>query len=176
MTLKKGLKVLVSRQKIESTVERMAGEINREYKDKTVLLVGVLKGAFVFLSDLIRKLDVPLELDFIGISSYGGAKESCGEVKITKCPSVNAKGRDVLIVEDIIDTGLTTAFIIDYLKKQEPASLKLCALADKPSGRKKEVKIDYLGLTVPDEFIVGYGLDYDEKYRQLPDICYLEDK
>lgn len=175
MTLNKELKVLVSRKKIEGSVKRLAGEINRDYKNKPVLLVGVLKGAFVFLADLIRQLDIPLEIDFIGIASYGVAKESCGEMKLTKCPSVAVKGKDVLVIEDIIDSGLTTAFIIEYLKKQKPASLKVCALAEKPSRRKKEISIDYLGFTVPDKFIVGYGLDFNEKYRQLPDICYLED-
>ena len=176
MTFNKELKVLVSREKIEDSVKRLASEINRDYKNKPVLLVGVLKGAFVFLADLIRQLDIPLEMDFIGLASYGGAKESCGKVKITKCPSVAVKGKDVLVIEDIIDTGLTTSFIIDYLKKQKPASLKVCALADKPSRRKKEVSIDYLGFTVPDKFIVGYGIDFDEEYRQLPDICFLEDE
>lgn len=176
MTFNKELKVLVSRKKIEDSVKRLAGEINRDYKNKPVLLVGVLKGAFVFLADLIRQLDIPLEMDFIGLASYGGDKESCGKVKITKCPSVAVKGKDVLVIEDIIDTGLTTSFIIDYLKKQKPASLKVCALADKPSRRKKEVSIDYLGFTVPDKFIVGYGIDFDEEYRQLSDICFLEDE
>jgi len=176
MTSEKELKVLVSREKIKESVKRLATEINRDYKDSPVLLVGVLKGAFVFLADLVRQLDVPLEIDFIGISSYGEAKKSCGEVKITKCPSVNVKGKNVLVVEDIIDTGLTTSFIIGYLKKQKPVSVKVCTLADKPSRRKVEIRIDYSGFTVPDRFIVGYGLDYDEKYRQLPDICCLEDE
>jgi len=176
MTSRKELKVLVNRQEIESTVKRLAGEINRDYKGKPVLLVGVLKGAFIFLADLVRQLDIPIEVDFIGVSSYGTAQESSGEVKITKCLSVDVKSKDVMVIEDIIDTGLTTSFIIDYLNKQKPASLKVCTLADKPSRRKKEVEIDYLGFEVPDRFVVGYGLDFDEKYRQLPDICYLEDE
>ena len=176
MTLEKELKVLISREEINKSIKRLAGEINRDYKDKQVLLIGVLKGAFVFLADLIRQLDIPLEIDFIGISSYGSAKESSGHMKITKCPSVNVSGKDVLVVEDIIDSGLTTAFVIDYLKKQKPVLLKVCTLADKPSRRKKEIKIDYMGFTVPDKFIVGYGIDFNEKYRQLPDICYLEDE
>ena len=118
MTLKRELKVLVSRKEIESTVKRLADEINEDYKGKQVLLIGVLKGAFVFIADLIRRLEIPLEVDFIGISSYGMAKESCGEAKVTKRPSADVNGKDVLVVEDIIDSGLTTSFVIDYLKKQ----------------------------------------------------------
>ena len=127
------------------------------------------------MADLVRRLDFPLEVEFVRVSSYGSGQQTSGKVKIVQGLRCPVAGRDVLVVEDIIDTGLTVAFFLDYLKKKKPASLKLCALADKPSRRVKPVKIDYLGLTVPDRFLVGYGLDCDEKYRNLPDISYLED-
>ena len=129
----------------------------------------------MFMADLIRLLDFPLEVEFIRLSSYGSGTQTSGRVKVVQGLRYPIKGRDVLIIEDIVDTGLTTSFLTDYLQKKRPASLKLCALTDKPSQRQVPVPIDYLGFSVPNKFLVGYGLDCDEKYRNLPDICVLED-
>ncbi len=167
-------RILFSQVKIEATVRRLAAEIMRDYQDKHPLFIGVLKGSFVFMADLIRFLDFPLEVDFIRLSSYGGGSQTSGKVKVVQGLRSKVKGRDVLIIEDIVDTGLTTAFLLDYLQQKNPASLKLCSLTDKPSRRKVPVAIDYLGFTVPNKFVVGYGLDYDEKFRNLPDICVME--
>jgi hypoxanthine phosphoribosyltransferase len=175
MVFQPQLKILISRGEIAKAVDRLASQINRDYQGKQPLLIGVLKGSFVFMADLIRQLDLPLELDFIRLSSYGAAKESSGKVRVVQGVKTPIKGRDVLVVEDIVDTGITTFFLLDYLKKKKPASLKLCALTDKPSRRRVPVPIDYLGFTVPDEFIVGYGLDLDQRFRNLPDIYALED-
>jgi len=170
------LHILFSREEIESTVKKLAAQISKDYCDKPPILVGVLKGSFVFMADLIRLLDFTLEVEFVKLSSYGRGKESAGKIRVLQGLRSSIKGRDVLVIEDIVDTGLTTAFLLDYLSKKRPASLKLCVLTDKPSRRQVQVDIDYLGLTVPDKFIVGYGLDYDERFRNLPDICCLEDE
>jgi hypoxanthine phosphoribosyltransferase len=169
------LAVLYSRAEIDAAVARLASEITRDYHDKNPLLIGVLKGCFVFLADLVRRLDFPLEVDFVRLSSYGGGTQSSGRVRVVQGLRVPVRGRHLLVVEDIVDTGLTLAFLLDYLSKKQPASLKVCALTDKPSRRKAPVTLDYRGLTVPDKFIVGYGIDFDNKYRNLPDICCLED-
>jgi hypoxanthine phosphoribosyltransferase len=158
-----------------SVVACLAAEISRDYQDKNLLLIGILKGSFVFMADLVRKLDFPLEVDFIRLSSYGSSTRTSGSVKVVQGLRSAFRGRHLLVVEDIVDTGITVAFLIDYLKKKGPASVKLCALLDKPSRRRVTVTIDYLGTTVPDKFLVGYGLDFDEKYRNLPDICVLEE-
>ena len=130
----------------------------------------------MFMADLIRLLDFPLEVEFIRLSSYGSGWESSGKIKVVQGLRSSIKGRDVLIIEDIVDTGLTISFLLDYLRKRKPVSLKLCALTDKPSRRQAPVTIDYLGFTVPNKFIVGYGIDWDEQFRNLPDICVLEAK
>ena len=169
------LHILFNRQEIEDAVNKLAAEITRDYHDKHPLLIGVLKGSFMFMADLIRLLDFPLEVEFIRLSSYGGSKESSGRIKVVQGLRCPIRGRDVLVIEDIVDTGLTISFLLDYLWQRNPASLKLCALTDKPSRRQVPVTIDYLGLTVPNKFIVGYGIDWDEKFRYLPDICTLED-
>ena len=170
------LKILFTRQEIEAAVKRLAAEIGRDYGGKHPILLGILKGSFMFMADLIRQLDFPLEVEFIRLSSYGKEKESSGKVKIVGGLRSSISGRDVLVVEDIVDTGLTITFLLNYLRKKKPASLKLCSLTDKPSRRQIPVTIDYLGFTVPDKFLVGYGLDWDEKFRNLPDICTLEDE
>jgi hypoxanthine phosphoribosyltransferase len=175
MNSKAKLHVLIPRAEIESVVARLADGITRDYRDKNPLLIGILKGVFVFMADLIRCLDFPLEVDFISLSSYGSRTVSSGAVKVKRGVRTKVRDRHVLVVEDIIDTGITVAFLIDYLRRKRPASLKLCALLDKPSRRRVPLAIDYLGATVPDKFIVGYGIDFDEKYRNLPDICVLED-
>lgn len=169
------LKILISRDEIARTVDRLAHEINRDYRDREPLLIGVLKGSFVFMADLIRGLDLPLQLDFVRLSSYGAAGESSGQVRVVHRTRTRIKDRDVLIIEDIVDTGITTSFLLDYLKKRKPASLRLCALTDKPARHRVPVSIDYLGLTLPNRFVVGYGLDFGEDFRNLPDICSLED-
>ena len=175
MTVQPSPKVLFSRREIAATVKRLATEIGRDYQGKNPLLIGILKGSFVFLADLVRLLDFSLEVDFVRLSSYGRGTESSEKIKVVQGFRSRVRGRDVLVIEDIVDTGLTTAFLLDYLRKKKPASLRLCVLTDKPSRRRVPVPIDYLGLTVPDEFLVGYGLDYDEKFRNLPDICVLDD-
>ncbi len=169
------LKVLIDREEISKTVARLAFEIKRDYQGKEPLLIGVLKGSFVFMADLIRQLDLPVEIDFVRVSSYGAARETSGKVKIVQGLTTTIKGRDVLVIEDIVDTGISISFLLNYLRKKKPASLRLCALTHKPSRCQIPVSIDYLGLTIPDEFIVGYGLDLDEKYRHVPDICVLQD-
>jgi len=168
------LHTLFRRDEIEATVKRLAAEIREDYYGKYPLLIGVLKGSFMFMADLIRLLDFPLEVDFIRLSSYGRGRQSSGRIKVVQGLHSEVKGRDVLVIEDIVDTGLTTSFLLDYLRKKKPTSLKLCALTDKPSRRRIPVTIDYLGFTVPDKFLVGYGLDWDEKFRNLPDIHVLE--
>jgi hypoxanthine phosphoribosyltransferase len=175
MVFQPQLKILISRDEIAQAVERLACEIKRDYQGKQLLLIGVLKGSFVFMADLIRQLDLPLELDFVKLSSYGSARESSGKVRVVQKLQTRIKGRDVLLIEDIVDTGITTSFLLDYLRKKKPASLKLCALTDKPSRHNVPVSIDYLGFTIPDKFIVGYGMDCDEKFRNLPDIYAIED-
>jgi hypoxanthine phosphoribosyltransferase len=170
------LHILFNRQEIEATVSRLATEISRDYHDKNPLLISILKGSFMFLADLIRHLDFPLEVDFIGLSSYGGGRQTSGKIKVAQELQSPIKGREVLVIEDIIDTGLTTAFILDYLRQKKPASLKLCALTDKSARRRVPVTIDYLGLAVPNKFLVGYGLDFNQKFRNLPDICFIEDE
>lgn len=175
MVVQPQLKILISREEIAKAVDRLAYEIKRDYQDKQPLLISVLKGSFVFLADLIRQLDLPLELDFVRLSSYGAARESSGKVRVIQGVKAPIKSRDVLVIEDIVDTGITISFLLDYLKKKKPASLKLCALTDKPSRRRVPVPINYLGFTVPNKFIVGYGLDFDERFRNLPHIYTLED-
>ena len=168
------LQVCFPRTEIEIAVSRLAAEITRDYQDKHPLLIGVLKGAFVFMSDLVRLLDFPLDVDFIRLSSYGKGTQTSGKVKVVQGLRSLVRGRDVLVIEDIVDTGLTTTFLLGYLRRKKPASLRLCALTDKSSRRQVPANVDYLGFTVPDKFLVGYGLDYNEKFRNLPDICYLE--
>ncbi len=167
-------RILFTRDEIEAAVKRLATEIKKDYLGKSPLLIGILKGSFIFMADLIRLLDFPLEVDFIRLSSYGRGRESSGRVKVVQNLRSEVRDRDVLVIEDIVDTGLTISFLLDYLRKKKPSSLKLCALTDKPSRREIPVTIDYLGFTVPDKFIVGCGLDWDEKFRKLPDICVLE--
>lgn len=166
--------LLLTRDEIEATVKRLAAEIGQDYRDKHPVLVGILKGSFMFMADLIRLLDFPLEVEFVRLSSYGGGK-SPGKIKLVQGVQTKIKDRHVLVIEDIIDTGLTTAFVLEHLKQENPASLKLCTLTDKPARRKVPVNIDYLGLTVPNRFVVGYGIDWDERFRYLPDIYAMEE-
>jgi hypoxanthine phosphoribosyltransferase len=175
MSTEPKLPILYSKKEIAAAVKKLAAEIARDYKSKNPLVIGILKGSFVFLADLSRKLDFPLEIEFIRLSSYGHGQQSSGKVKVLQNIDGKIKDRDVLVIEDIIDSGVTLSFLLDYLQKKQPASLKLCCLLDKPARRRVPVKIDYTGIVVPDKFLVGYGLDWDEKYRNLPDICYVEE-
>jgi hypoxanthine phosphoribosyltransferase len=175
MYFQAGLHILFPRAEIESAVKRLASTIARDYREKNPLLLGILKGSFVFMADLVRQLDFPLEVEFIRLSSYGSGQQTSGRVKVVQGLRTSVRGRHVLVVEDIVDTGITIAFLLEYLKKKRPASLRLCALTDKSSHRQVPVAIDYLGFAVPDKFIIGYGIDCDEKFRNLPDIGYLED-
>jgi len=170
------LKLLKSKKEIAAAVEQLAKKINKDYQHSVPLLIGVLKGSFVFIADLIRKLSINLEISFVELSSYENSRESSGDVKFVKGLDIDIKNRDVLIVEDIIDTGITITSLLNYLEKKNPSSIRICSLTSKPSRRKKEIKIDYLGFKVPNKFIVGYGLDYKEKYRNLPEIYSLEDE
>jgi len=174
MNSKAEFHVLFDRHEIETAVGRLASEISKDYRNQNPLLLGVLRGSFVFMADLIRHLDFPLEVDFIGLSSYGSSTQSSGKIKVVKKLETPVRERNVLVVEDIVDTGLTTAFLLQHLQRRKPASVKLCALTEKPSRREVPVNIDYLGFTVPDKYLVGYGLYANQKYRNLPDICYLE--
>lgn len=167
-------KILVSEKEIASRVKELAGLISRDYDGKKLLVVGILKGAVIFLADLVRNLTVPVELDFMAVSSYGKASESSGVVRILKDLEHSLEGKDVLIVEDIVDTGLTLKYLKENLETRGPASLKICTLLDKPERRKVNVEVDYNGFTIPDEFVVGYGLDYQERYRNEKEIFILK--
>jgi hypoxanthine phosphoribosyltransferase len=164
------LKLLFSKKAIEETVARLAQEISADYVNKRVVFIGVLKGAFVFLADLIRQLTIPVEIEFIRIASYGSHKESSGTVTINKDVEISLEEKDVLIIEDIVDTGLSLRFLLDHLRAHNPSSLKVCALIDKKSRREVEVEVDYIGFAMDKGFIVGYGIDFNEGYRALPEI------
>ena len=176
MSTQPKLHILYNRREIEAAVKSLAGKIIKDYQDKSPLFIGILKGSFIFMADLVRLLEFPVEVEFIRLSSYGRGTKSSGKVKVVQGLRSEITGRNVLVVEDIVDTGITISFLLDYLQKKQPASLKLCALTDKPSRRQVPVNIDYLGFTVPDKFLVGYGLDWDEKFRNLPDICVIEEE
>ena len=159
-------RVLITEEQIKEKIEQLGEQISNDYKGSdNFLLVGVLKGAVLFMSDLIRHIDIPLQIDFMAVSSYGFSTESSGVVRILKDLDETVEGKDLLVVEDIIDSGLTLSYMCNILKSRKPASLKICALLDKPSRRKVDLKVDYLGFEIPDHFVVGYGLDYAEKYE-----------
>lgn len=165
---------LISEDELQKRIKEIATEINKDYQGRDLLLIGVLKGCFVFLADLIRNLDCKFAVDFMGTSSYGASTKSSGEVRITKDLEQSVAGRHVLLVEDIVDTGLTLRYLIDTLKARQPASLKVCALLDKPARRRVRVSLDYYGFIIPNAFVVGYGLDYQERFRGLPFVGVLE--
>lgn len=170
---KKVSKILINRKDIDERVKALGKQISEDYKGKEILLVCVLRGAFIFTADLIRHIDVPVSVDFMSVSSYGDSVTSSGIVKINKDLDSEITGKHVIIVEDIVDTGLTLINLKQVLMTRNPAGLAVCAAFDKPDRRKVDVKVDYIGMEVPDEFIVGYGLDYADKYRNLPDVCIL---
>lgn len=161
-------RVLISEEELASKVSELAEIISRDYEGKTVLVITLLKGGVMFSVDLMRKLTVPVEIDFMSVSSYGASSKSSGIVKVDKDLDESIKGKDVLLVEDIIDSGLTLNYVREMLLAREPASLKICTILDKPSRRKTQVKVDYTGFEIPDEFVIGYGLDYAQKHRNLP--------
>lgn len=168
------LRVLLSEDEIRGKVRELGGKITADYKNSNLMLVTVLKGAVVFLADLMRQIDVPAEIDFMVVSSYGSGVKSSGVVKIVKDLDVPLAGKDILIVEDILDSGLTLSYIKELLESRGPRSIRIATLLDKPSRRKVDLQADYIGFSVPDEFVIGYGLDYDEKYRNLPYIGILK--
>ena len=165
------MEVLISRDQIAEAVARMGQEITRDFVGESVVLVGVLKGACLFLSDLARQIELDATFDFIAVRSYGTRKESAGEVQLIKDVTTPLEGKNVILVEDILDTGLTFTFLRKLLLARKPSMLKFAALLDKPSRRQMPVEADYVGFKIPDKFVVGYGLDYAERFRNLPDIC-----
>ena len=167
-------KVLLSEEELHTRVSELGAQLSRDYEGKNLLMVSVLKGSVVFMADLMRAISQPAEIDFMVVSSYGSGVKSSGVVKIVKDLDINLQGKDILIVEDILDSGMTLDYIKGMLQDRNPASIRICTLLDKPARRKADLQADYVGFTVPDEFVVGYGLDYDERYRNLPYIGVLK--
>jgi len=165
------LRTLYSRERIASEVERLGAEISRDFADQEVMLIGVLKGSFIFIADLIRAIKVPTVVDFVRLASYGSETSTSGIIEFRKGLKMPIRGRLVIIIEDIVDSGYTLECLYHKLLLQEPQSLKICTLIDKRGRREVEVEADYVGMTMEDGFIIGYGLDHDERYRNLPDIC-----
>lgn len=161
------LEVLITEEKLKEICKELGKQISRDYEGKNLLIVSILKGAVVFLSDILREITCDCRIDFMAVSSYSGAKTT-GVVKFKKDLDINPDGCDILIVEDILDSGITLAYLKNILKDRNAASIKICTLLDKPDNRKSDIKADYVGAVIPDKFVVGYGLDYDEKYRNLP--------
>jgi hypoxanthine phosphoribosyltransferase len=170
---KEKLKVLIRRAAIQKRVREVARQITTDFQGQRVHLVGVLKGACIFLSDLVREINLETSIDFIAVSSYGKNKESSGQVRLLKDLDSSIEGLNVIVVEDILDTGITLTYLLRVLEQRKPKSLRIAALLDKPSRRIKEVRADYIGFKIPNDFVVGYGLDYAERYRNLKDVCIL---
>ena len=170
------LVILISREEIERRVKELGAQISRDYRGRRPLMVGVLKGAFVFLSDLLRAMDIPSEVDFVRVASYGSGTASSGKIRLVHRLQASVKGKDVIIVEDIVDSGHTSAWLRGYLLKKGPASVKLCALLDKVERHEVPVEVDYRGFQVTNKFVVGYGTDFDEDYRHLPEVHVMEDE
>jgi len=168
-------KVLIDENELNAVVKRLGEQITADYKGKEVLLIGILKGSVIFMADLMRAIDLPCNIDFMAVSSYGSGTESSGRVKINKDLDNDIKDKDIIIIEDILDSGKTLYYIRDILSARKPASIKICTLFDKPERREADIKADYVGSLVPNEFIVGYGLDYSEYYRNLPFIGVLKE-
>lgn len=166
--------ILITAEQIKEKVEQLGVQLSKEYAGRNPLVICVLKGAFIFMSDLVKEITVPMELDFMAVSSYGASTRSSGEVKIIKDLDTSVEGREILIVEDIIDSGLTLSYLIDVLERRKVKSVKIVTLFDKPARRTVDLQADWSGFLIPDEFIVGYGLDYGEKYRNLPYIGVLK--
>ncbi len=169
-------KVLINEQELKERVTEIGAQISKDYADKKLLLVSVLKGSVVFMADLMRAITIPTRIDFMSVSSYGSGVKTSGVVKILKDLDVNIAGYDLLIVEDILDSGMTLSYLMEMLKARGPASVAICSLLDKPERHKVELELKYKGFTIPDEFVVGYGLDYAERYRNLPYVGILDPK
>ncbi len=166
--------ILFSEEQLKARVREIAGQIDRDFAGKEPMLISVLRGSFIFMADLMRSITLPCTVDFMAVSSYGAGTTSSGQVKITKDLSESIEGRDIIVVEDILDSGNTLSYLLQILQARHPASMKLCTLLDKPDRRIKPVHVDYSGFSIPDEFVVGYGLDFAEKYRNLPYIGVLK--
>jgi len=166
--------ILLTEDELQAKIKELGAKLSEDYRDRNPLLIGVLKGAFMFMADLAKAITIPVEIDFMAVSSYGSSTKSSGVVRIIKDLEVSVEGRDVIIVEDIIDSGLTLSYLIDVLERRNARSVAVVALLDKPDRRKVNLDIEYKGFTLPDEFVVGYGLDYAEKYRNLPYIAVLK--
>lgn len=162
------IEVLLSEEVVDARIKEIGEQISKEYAGKQVHLIGVLKGSVFFVCELAKRISVPVTMDFMSVSSYGSDTKSSGVVKIIKDLDESLKDKDVIVVEDIVDSGNTLSYLLEMLGDRKPASLKLCTLLDKPERRRKQVHVDYTGFRIPDEFVVGYGLDYDQKYRNLP--------
>lgn len=163
--------ILIAKADIDRRVRELADIISCDYEGRDLILIGILKGAFVFMADLIRQLRIPCQVDFVRLASYGTGTESTGNITISKDIEISIEGRDVLVVEDILDTGLTLSSLVERLKKRDPRSLKVCVLLDKKDRRKVPFEAEYVGFNIPDRFVVGYGIDFNEMYRFLPDVC-----
>ena len=166
--------ILFSEEQLKARVREIAGQIDRDFAGKEPMLISVLRGSFIFMADLMRSITLPCTVDFMAVSSYGAGTTSSGQVKITKDLSESIEGRDIIVVEDILDSGNTLSYLLQILQARHPAFMKLCTLLDKPDRRIKPVHVDYSGFSIPDEFVVGYGLDFAEKYRNLPYIGVLK--
>lgn len=160
--------VLLSEEELANIVKDLGRRISEDYKDKNLMMIGVLKGSFIFIADLMRAVDIPCRVDFMAVSSYGSGVRTTGEVRIVKDLDKTVSGYDLLVVEDILDSGMTLSYLLENLQSRKPDSVRLCTLLDKPDRRQREVHVDYRGAVIPDEFVVGYGLDYDQRYRNLP--------
>ena len=169
-------KVLIDEEALQLKIKELGAQITKDYEGKELLVICILKGAVMFVTDLVKRIDLPLEIDFMAVSSYGNSTKSSGVVRILKDLNEEINGKHILIVEDIIDSGLTLSYLIDNLKSREPASVAVCTLLDKPDNRKTPIDISYTGFVVPYEFVVGYGLDYAEKYRNVPFIFVLKEE
>jgi hypoxanthine phosphoribosyltransferase len=163
-------KILFPRAVIQKRVQELAGQISDDYAGRELIVIGILKGAFIFMADLVREISIPCKVDFVRVASYGASSESSGKVVMTKDIETSIKGRDILIVEDIVDTGLTLQYLVEWLKERNPNSLKICVFLDKRQRRKVSFEADYVGFTIDDGFVVGYGLDFNEQYRFFPDV------
>lgn len=170
------IKVLISEEEIQEAVDRLAKKINEDYQDKNIILIGLLKGSVVFMADLMKKIDMKCKIDFIAVSSYENSTKSSGRIKINSDVSQSVEGLDVLIVEDIIDSGNTLDYMLKYFDAKKANSIKICTLLDKPDRREVDIPVDYVGFEIPDEFVIGYGLDYSEYYRNLPYIGVLDEE
>jgi hypoxanthine phosphoribosyltransferase len=166
--------VLFTKEQIAARIKELGKELSDRYRDLNPLIICILKGSVIFFSDLIRAMDIPLEIEFLAISSYGASSRSSGEVKVVKDTDKSLEKRHVILVEDIVDTGLTLSYLKNMLERRAPASLKICALLDKPARRELSINADFTGFRIPDKFVVGYGLDYSQRYRNLPEVCVLK--